>query len=75
MLRGPTVLNSSPTADQLIPGSLKRSPSYDPRYGDKTLDELERLARQGDKIAAKMKKLAQQGKRLLEKNKTPKRGR
>ena len=70
----PSTLLFGPTADELISGSLKRSPSYDPRYGGNTLDELEEMAKSGDEIAGKMKKLAQQGKRLLGKNKTPKRG-
>jgi RHS repeat-associated protein len=70
----PTAVLYGPIADDLISGSLKRSPSYDPRYGDKTLDQLEKLAKDGDQKAGKMKKLAQQGKRLLEKNKTPNRG-
>ena len=60
----------SKTADELIPASLKRSPSYNPNYGDYTVEELAELARKGDIIAGKMKKLAEQGKRLLEKTKS-----
>ncbi|MOA00392.1 hypothetical protein D3C78_1197510 [compost metagenome] len=57
------------TADELLPGSLKRSPSYYPPYGNKTRGELERLAKKGDQAAGKMKKLIDQIPRLLEKNK------
>jgi len=63
------LLPSEKTADELLPGSLKRSPSYNPKYGDKTRSELESLAKQGDKVAAKMKKLIDQIPRLLDKNK------
>lgn len=61
------------TADEVISGSSKRSPSYNPEYGKYTRSQLEQLAKQGDKVARKMKKLFDQSKkRLLEKNKTPK---
>lgn len=62
-------LHTEQTADQLLPGSLKRSPSYNPNYGNKTRTELEKLAKQGDQTAKKMKKLIDQIPRLLEKNK------
>jgi RHS repeat-associated protein len=57
------------TADELLPGSLKRSPSYNPKYGNNTRTELQELAKGGDQAAAKMKKLIDQIPRLLEKNK------
>jgi len=60
-------LYSEKTSDELITSRGKKSPSYNPNYGDKTLEDLEKLARQGDNIAKKMKKLAQEGKRLLDK--------
>ncbi|WP_439585768.1 hypothetical protein [Dyadobacter bucti] len=71
VLRGPEIRNtdSDKTADELLPGSLKRSPSYDPRYGDKTRSELDKLAKRGDSRAGKMKKLVDQVDRLLQKNK------
>jgi len=57
------------TADELLPGSLKRSPSYNPKYGTMTRDELEKAAKAGDQAAKKMKKLVDQIDRLLDKNK------
>ena len=39
------------TADELISPSLKKSPSYNPNYGDYTIDELAELAKKGDIIA------------------------
>lgn len=57
------------TADEVLPGSLKRSPSYYPPYGDKTRSELEKMGKQGDQKAKKMKKLIDQVDRLLDKNK------
>lgn len=63
------MMNSGKTADELLPGSLKRSPSYNPKYGNKTRSELEALARKGDQVAKKMKKLVDQVPRLLDKNK------
>lgn len=44
-------------ADELIPGTGKRSPSYYPPYGDKTYDEIKDLAKKGDQRAKDMKKL------------------
>jgi hypothetical protein len=62
------LLTSDKTADQQIPGSLKRSPSYYPPYGNKTRDELDQMGRNGDQAARKMKKLIDQAERLLQKN-------
>ncbi len=61
--------DSEKTADDLIPPSVKKSPSYNPKYGEKTRSELDKLAKQGDKIAGKMKKLIDSAKRLSDKNK------
>jgi len=63
------ILNTEKTADQLLPGSLKRSPSYYPPYGSRTRSELEKMGKQGDQKAQKMKKLIDQIPRLLDKNK------
>jgi hypothetical protein len=57
-------------ADDLIPGSLKRSKSYHRDYGQKTYGEIKRLARQKppDKKARRMKKLIEQAERLRAKS-------
>lgn len=47
------MMNSGKTADELLPGSLKRSPSYNSKYGNKTRSELETLAKKGDQVAKK----------------------
>ncbi|MCY1542776.1 hypothetical protein D9M68_785420 [compost metagenome] len=59
--------NEEKTADELIPGRLKKSPSYNPKYGNKTRKELEALGKQGDQAAKKMKKLMDDTPRLLDK--------
>jgi RHS repeat-associated protein len=64
-----SLINSEKTADDLLPGSLKRSPSYNPKYGKLTRGELEKAAKTGDEAAKKMKKLVDQIPRLLQKNK------
>ncbi len=53
-------------ADDLIPGRLKRSPSYHLDYGDKTYRDLKRLAgaKPPDRKARQMKKLIEQVDRL-----------
>lgn len=58
-------------ADDLIPGSLKRSRSYHRDYGKKTYAEIKRLAKAkpADKKARQMKKLMENAKRLRDKNK------
>ena len=66
------LLSDEKTADQILPGSLKRSPSYNPKYGGKTRSELSELAKKGDQSASKMKKLIDQVDRLLQKNKRKK---
>jgi RHS repeat-associated protein len=66
------VLNSDskePKADELIPGSLKRSPSYHEDYGNMTKEEINKEAKKGDPKAKQMKKLLDQAPRLLDKNK------
>jgi hypothetical protein len=57
-------------ADDLIPGSLKRSASYHAEYGRMTYGELKKLAKKKppDKKARQMKKLAEQRARLMAKN-------
>ena len=57
------------TADELIPGSLKRSASYHIDYGDNTYGEIKRLAAATppDAKARQMKKLIEQAARLFEK--------
>jgi len=70
LLRSHTIsMSQGKTADELIPASVKRSPSYNPKYGNKTREELVELAKMGDKIAKDMKKLIDQAPRLLRKNK------
>ena len=56
-------------ADDLIPGSLKRSNSYHREYGRKTYGEIKRLAKQKppDRKARQMKKLIENARRLREK--------
>jgi hypothetical protein len=63
-------------ADDLIPGSLKRSKSYHRDYGQKTYDEIKRLAKQKppDRKARQMKKLIENARRLRDKeSRRPKR--
>jgi RHS repeat-associated protein len=54
-------------ADELISGSLKRSPSYHSPYGSKTYQQILDLAKGGDPKAKKMKKLIENAERLREK--------
>lgn len=56
-------------ADDLIPGSLKRSKSYHSDYGPMTYGEINRLAsgKPADRKAKQMKKLIEQAERLREK--------
>jgi hypothetical protein len=56
-------------ADDVIPGSLKRSKSYHRDYGGKTYGEIKRLAQQKppDKKARQMKKLIENARRLQDK--------
>jgi hypothetical protein len=58
-------------ADDLIPGSLKRSRSYHKDYGKKTYREIKRLASATppDRKARQMKKLIEQAERLRDKGK------
>ena len=63
---------SGKVAEELIPGSLKRSASYAEELARKTLPELEKMAQGGGELGKKaqqMLKLIKQAKRLLEKNK------
>jgi hypothetical protein len=58
-------------ADDLIPGSLKRSKSYHQDYGKKTCEEIKELASANppDKKARQMKKLIEQAQRFQQKGK------
>ena len=58
-------------ADNVIPGSLKRSPSYHQDYGKKTYKEIKELASANppDSKARQMKKLIEQVERLRQKPK------
>ncbi len=58
-------------ADDVIPGSLKRSRSYHGEYGKKTSKEIKDLAAGNppDQKARQMKKLIEQAERLQEKGK------
>ena len=58
-------------ADDVIPGSLKRSRSYHSDYGGLTYKEIKDLADANppDKKARQMKKLIEQTERLREKGK------
>jgi hypothetical protein len=58
-------------ADDLIPGSLKRSKSYHSDYGKKTYKEIKDLAAGNppDQKARQMKKLIEQTERLQAKGK------
>lgn len=52
--------NDDKTADEMLPGSLKRSPSYYPPYGNLIRKDLLEKAKKGDQKAGKMKKLDDQ---------------
>lgn len=54
--------------DELIPGSLKRSKSWDDGLGNETLENVENQAKNGNKKAKDMLKLYKQQERLKEKN-------
>ena len=58
-------------ADDVIPGSLKRSKSYHSDYGKKTYQEIKDLAAVNppDQKARQMKKLIEQTERLQKKGK------
>jgi hypothetical protein len=58
-------------AEDVIPGSLKRSPSYHSDYGKKTYKEIKDLASVNppDVKARQMKKLIEQTTRLQQKGK------
>ena len=61
----------SDIADDVIPGSLKKSKSYHGDYGKKTYKEIKDLAAANppDKKARQMKKLIEQTERLQKKGK------
>lgn len=61
----------SDTADDVIPGSLKRSRSYHGDYGQKTYKEIKdrAAANPPDTKARQMKKLIEQAERLQKKGK------
>lgn len=61
----------SDIAEDIIPGSLKRSKSYHGDYGKKTYKEIKDLAAANppDKKARQMKKLIDQTERLQKKGK------
>jgi len=63
------MIDEGRTADDLIPGRLKRSPSYHQDYGGKTYREIKRLAgaKPPDRKARQMKKLIEQVDRLRRK--------
>jgi hypothetical protein len=65
------VPQDSDIADDLIPGSLKRSKSYHQDYGKKTYKEIKGLAaaKPPDRKARQMKKLIEQSARLQQKGK------
>jgi hypothetical protein len=65
------VAKDTDTADDLIPGSLKRSKSYHQDYGRKTYKEIKALAAgvPPDRKARQMKKLIEQTERLRKKGK------
>jgi hypothetical protein len=65
------VARDTDLADDLIPGSLKRSRSYHKDYGKKTYKEIKTLvaAKPPDKKARQMKKLIEQTERLRKKGK------
>ncbi len=63
------MVDENAKADDLIPGSLKRSRSYHRDYGDRTYSEIKELAHADppDRKARHMKKLIEQAARLREK--------
>lgn len=69
--KGGLVAKDTGNADDLIPGSLKRSKSYHADYGKKTYKQIKALAAANppDKKARQMKKLIEQKERLRRKGK------
>lgn len=67
--RGDSVADDREIANDLISGSLKRSPSYHQDYGLKSYGEIKRLAAADppDPKARQMKKLIEQTERLRQK--------
>jgi hypothetical protein len=65
------VIQDNDIADDVIPGSLKRSHSYHSEYGKKTVQEIRTLAAANppDMKARQMKKLIEQSERLQNKGK------
>lgn len=63
----PLIVAGEKTMHDLVPGSLKKSPSWHDPYGTKTAEEIDNLAKGGDKLAQGMKKLKDQAERLLKK--------
>jgi hypothetical protein len=65
------VAQDSDIADDVIPGSLKRSRSYHQDYGKKSYKEIKDLAAGNppDRKARQMKKLIEQAERLRQKGK------
>jgi hypothetical protein len=65
------VAQDNDVADDVIPGSLKRSKSYHQDYGKKTYREIKALAsgHPPDRKARQMKKLIEQATRLQDKGK------
>jgi hypothetical protein len=68
---GTPVAQDSDIADNVIPGSLKRSKSYHQDYGKKTYKEIKDLAagKPPDRKARQMKKLVEHAARLQQKGK------
>jgi hypothetical protein len=65
------VSQDSDIADDVIPGSLKRSKSYHSDYGQQTYQQIKELAaaNPADKKARQMQKLIEQAQRLQQKRK------
>lgn len=65
------MIQDNDIADDVIPGSLKRSKSYHLDYGKKTYKEIKDLAAANppDKKVRQMKKLIEQSERLRKKGK------
>jgi hypothetical protein len=66
-------MSDNDIADDLIPGKLKRSPSYHADYGQKTYGEIKQLANKKppDRKARQMKKLISHVVRLKGKARRP----
>lgn len=63
------MIDEDEIADNLLPGRIKKSPSYHRDYGKKTYREIKALAKQKprDPKAVDMKKLIEQTPRLMQK--------